>query len=321
MPKVKHRKKFFEQRTAAEIKRDKELVPVERGILKALDTLDIGSQVLVIEADLLKGSKTANTKRKYGASLQLNSPSEPGPVAPELNLMNLLRRETDHAQIGDQLQGYTYNPHEGPSNLVRRVYFWDIFEAMRLAVYSHAKIPGVIPIELNIKEKGPSVAKYGAEAVVRVPSRREKLARYEFKVIGIPVHNNEHARTIARNFETTHNSGDNLHRDTRQADTGEDPRQHKHTVQSIAAYFALIEHYAQQGNSVPFDVRPFPFLSEPIVRTAQILDNHTLYREEGELKRTGFEVKEMLLTAQIILAGPYAPFRTGKNIQDYNWSS
>ncbi|MBT3985251.1 hypothetical protein HOD38_04680 [archaeon] len=321
MPKTRHRKKFFEQRTVAEIKRDKELVPVERGILTALDSLDIESQVLVIERDMIIGSKTKDTKRKYGASLQLNSPSEPGPVAPEFNLMNLLRGETDHAQLREMLQGYTYEPHEGPSNLVRRVYFWDIFEAMRLAVYSKMGIQWVEPIELTVKDRGKSVANYGAEAVVRVPSRREKLARYEFKAIGIPVYDNEHARTIARNFATTHNSGDNLHRDTRQADTGEDPRQHKHTVQSIAAYFALIEHYAAQGNQIPFDVKPFPFLSEDIVRTAQLLDNHTLYREEGELKRVGFEVKEMILTAQIILAGPYSPFRTGKNIQDYSWGS
>ena len=321
MPKTKKRKKFFEQRTEPQIRKGREAVPVESGILSALDSLDPATQYLIIEADMFRGSKTEDTKRKYGRNLELNSPAQPGPVPPQFNLMNLLRGEVDQAQLADMIQGYTYEPHEGASNLVRKVFFWDIFEAMRLAAYPKVGINWVDPIEVKVKDQGPSVPKYGAEAVVRVPSRREKLARYEFKTTSIPVYDNEHARTIARNFETTHNSGDNLHRDTRQAAMDEDPRQHKHTVQSIAAYFALIEHYASQGNRIPYEVRPFPFLSEDEVRIAKLLDNHTLYRDGDELKRTRFEVKEMILTAHIIQSGPYNPFRTRKRLEDYDWSS
>ena len=306
MPKKKQRKTFFKQPSVAKIKEGKELILANSGLISKIQKLNLETQVLVIEKHMLpKDDQGLASWRKYGPTINLRT---------NLNLQALLKKAIDNTEIRPYA-GVTFKPFKGDSNLPRRYLMWDVFEGMRLAIYEHMDINFVLPIGIKIY-KDTSQTK-GAEATIIVSSRSKGQRRYGSdpiqKATSIPIKDNKHKTQIAHNFSTDHTCAIKSVRNIRFG-----KRANVFCPHEIAAYFAIANHLAQQGNRTAYEETPFPVFSPQTIDFCNRLDRHVLVKEE-KLKRPRLEIKEMLLNALLIQQGYDATCKRQGQIRSYSW--
>ena len=347
------KKSFFRERTPVEIKAlNPKQILNPHGLVERIDDLNPSSEAIEIRTRLLPGRFYFGTQKqiegsrkcsKHGAFLALANPKTQWecdschkiPLEMRARAFEKLRnmREENINFVG-------YSTQVSFGDRKKRVFPFCIMpEGARIFAYSEQYEPGIV---VQPYADAKRVEREGASVVVEVPSREEKLGRYKFKLIHVPVlRSNENLASVLQlrkavivDEETEEPlKGTTLHEDYNIKYTYEKDPEASEVVTSyphdVAAYIAIIKHFNAKHNLTPIEMNPFALPSKHQVEFYKKLCNNVLVYDptltsKDKLRALHLAEKSVLLARAI---GKYGnddfAFWDGPRdgrLRDYDWS-
>jgi hypothetical protein len=310
------RKRFFIEPSAKEIKELK-LSVIKEDLIDSIEALDTYYGV-IIDKDVipLKGSRNY---MKHGNTVGLQTfDTLEDFLKTDLTLWQL-RRDSFNGVKNRCYVGYTYQSIFSEKNKqFRRVSLVECLEGAKLYAYLHQECEGFIPLIDIVPYADESKAeKKGAYVHVTIPSREKGNRRYTIMFESVPLIDTEDKRKTAMQLSSTHACK------YKEFFIGYSDcfKRLDFCCHDIAAYFALIENYAKEGNIIPFQECPFAVPTQKAIDFYRKLGTRVLIKDSdrGIRKLTNVE-KEVLLFGQVYKKGHdalYFPLQ-GK-VKDYDW--
>ncbi len=338
------RKSFFQERTAAEIRKlDVREAYHQRGLVKKIDSLDEGKG-LIVRAQIIPGKFFINAENateaakkcyKHGDFLGLCQARTQADAYQDKRIPLALRDKAFSALSSIQeeslnLIGYSFWPVQGRDRRERRVPFVWLPEAERLFAYAENMAGG---IKVKAYDDAKRVVSEGAKVLCSVPSRTRKKPRYNLRLESVPMDGATERRAVVwglkSNFEISPE-----HRELATIKYNWEGERRDSDVfifypQDIAAYIAVVGDAWKNHNLTPMEMNPFALPSRHQAEFYQKLCNNvlvydpTLQRKE-KLRKMYIAEKSILLGRAISVFGHndfafWDPVRDGK-LKDYDWS-
>ena len=348
------RKKFFQERTAAEI----EALQIRQvfnaqGLVRRIDDLDPSSQALEIRAmlppgrfyrNVETGAEASRKAYKHGDYLALSQPQTQTDAlaSPEIPLEI---RARDFSELGKMredeinLFGYSFRPVQGRDRLKRVIPFIWLPEGVRLFGYAENQAGG---IGVRPYADSSRVKTEGASITVRVPSRTKKKPRYHFKMLHVPIIRNPSnlatvlglRSALTLNPESEDPAGSKSpHELYNIRYTWETEQEGSEVVtlypQDVAAYIGIIKNEKLKHNLTPLVMNPFALTSKHGAEFFKKLCNNVLIvdptlKNKRKLRKLHVAEKSLLWARAISIFGHddiafWDPERDGR-LRDYNWT-
>ena len=282
------KKAFFARPTAAEIKKGKEPVLLERKVVIAgLEAL-LPHQNAVIPEELFTGRPSFHpeTFLKKGETYVLDTGRSYG-KSPRTLFRDAVT--TPQTSFNTFMSGYSFRPRLGPDRVVRRVPLVELLEAARIIAYGKAHPEAAVRIEGDYTH-AQRVYQEGGAFLVSTPSRTEKADRYGFTVRSIPMKYSESfVYFIPYGFDSQDlGAKSRVFRELRynRTDDPEPSRIHYVQAHAIAANYAVVESELAKDNEIPLRFLVFPTVSQQAVDMYATLMNRSVlqFEEEGKIK-------------------------------------
>ncbi|MBU4086474.1 MAG: hypothetical protein KKB21_02750 [Nanoarchaeota archaeon] len=346
------RKSFFEERTVAEMQdMNHSEAYRQRGLVERIDGLQ-EDEGLIVRAQIIPGRfflyprvKTAEDASrmwlKYGDTIKLHYPetrrdSDSSPLTPLQVRAAELAKLSGMKEEEINFLGLSSRPEFG-DRTVREFPF--VYSPIGLRIFAYAeKQAGGIDVNVKYRDSARAVSD-GVEVVVGVPSRSRRKARYEYKLMHVPVirnPNNLAAVQLLRPQVIVDECGEPVEGRTkhdlwRMRYGGEQSEEGKFIVyqpQDVAAYIAIIKKESESHNLNPLVMNPFPIFSRRGAMLDKKLMNNVLIFDKtlsskSKLRKPHLAERCVLLARAIGVFGHdeiayWDPARDGK-LRDYDW--
>lgn len=338
------RKSFFEERTAAEVRRlEVKEIYHPKGLVEKIDSLTSG-QGLIVRTQIIPGRFFINAENaaeaarkcyKHGDFMGLDQPRSQAEAYRDRRIPLALRAEAFSAisNIHDDVLnfvGYSFWPVQGRDRRERRVPFVWLPEAARLFAYAETMAGG---IKVKAYDDARRVASEGAKVICSVPSRTRKKPRYNLRLESVPMDGATERRAVIwslkSNFEISPE-----HRDFATIRyTWESERRDSDVfmfyLQDIAAYIAVAGDSWKNHNLTPMEMNPFALPSRHQAEFYKKLCNNVLVydptsQSKDKLRKPYVAEKSILLGRAIAVFGHddfafWDPARDGR-LKDYDWA-
>lgn len=218
--------------------------------------------------------------------------------------------------------GYTIRPYLGKDTRLRVIPLTSLVLG--------AKIFGTEEIKVKPYASSKQVESCGAKVSVEVPSTTVGQPNYIFEFGHVPVRNNANKNYLWEQIASNHNCNGKEFKEIgyNLRDSNESYDYIFFCPHQISGYFALINHFLEIGNNIPFEMNPFALPSLATARFNVALQNNVLLEDEtvtGEMKlrKPKLADKEWLNWARVSSLGWDETFnakmsRDGK-LRDYKW--
>jgi hypothetical protein len=323
-------KKYFKRPAITEIKKDRTEVIVGERFVENIEALT-GDQYALIQARILPGE--ARNFMHHGRLIDLDSVVESDEALGKFGIV--FQRAFD--RIGSKpTLGYCNKMTFGGKQRV--IPFVNCLEGARIALgYSHQNIFGLRPIEVSeydgilregeeIEPERINVTTEGAECVISIPSRRQRVSRYAIKMHHVPVRDNEHKFDIAWSTHGELASPDQVHDIRFEGEYAPRPS-NRHLVSGIeaAAMIGVAEYYwTQNKNSIPTQLCPIFLPSKDLVEFYLRLIRQCLIKhpDEDRTRQLNMPERSKLIGTYIWVNGvdkALWDYRRDGKIKDYDW--
>ena len=346
------KKAFFQERTARQIQSlNPKRVYNQRGLVERIDdlspeeTLEIRTRIT--PGRFFQGKKTGEEASgkayKHGDFLRLSHPKTQKECY-ECSEIPLATRARDFSQLQEMREGEInfigYSTQTTFGDRIKRVFpFVWMPEGARVFAYAEQMPEG---IEVKTYGDAKRVRREGADVVVTVPSRREKLGRYRFRLLHVPIiRGRENLATVLQlkpalivDEETGEPESQRTPHDLYNIRyTGEtDPEASKVITfypQDVAAYLAITKDQRKKHNWTPLEMNPFALPSKHQAQFYRKLCNNIVIYDpsldsKDKLRKLHLDEKCIFLARGIKKFGHddfcfWDRDRDGK-LKDYDWS-
>jgi hypothetical protein len=312
------RKTYFKLPSVREVKQDRVRVEANEDFVQGVLGLEDG-QYLAIDARLVpSGFRDARRYQHHGKVTWVEPFMEKGKIYSSLD--HVLRRTMDTMWV--PAFGLGKRPFFD-SNVPVVLPFVNILEGAKIFSYSHKDIPFLSPMGVLTFDRAKNVKREGAEVYVTVPSRTKGQERYTLRFSHVPVVDNEYATDIALNTNAEVNSKDQEHFVRFEGDFSPLRSSKRRLVSGLeaAAMYAVIEHYAAQGNVVPYKMSLVPVPSQKMVDLYKTLEHRAVVKDwrSGRERLLSMTEKSRVIGDLVSVLGFDTTFRPTGKLKDYDW--
>jgi len=299
MAKTPERKKFFESRSASEIRalvgdtktrNPNVLYEIEKVVPRLLDITDPNTQAILLKSPLIpnrfyNSQSWHDANRKWFKHGALVFPARPKTQEQAYQMKRLpieelavaLNHNLVSVPLGQIEQvGHGMHPVQGNDRRERKIPF--LFDLQGYQIFDYARSGTVQGIEIKPYEDSQGVSLEGAEIEANVPSRNKGETRKQIRWSHVPVERNKVANAIITSVRPDFYEGE-IPENVKFAQTRFTYRDQRRSSdisiiapQAIAAYHGIANQYLEEGNRVPHRANPF------IIPTQNLVD---LYKRIG----------------------------------------
>jgi len=316
------KKKFFEQPTAAQIKKYTLVREISEDLIDNILGLREDGAV-IIRRDLVPEKFDGPKKfMKHGREVKVRRFKSLEEAA-NLKLTPVQLRELAFDALKPvPFSSYSFKPFIRTDKRTRKVSLVECLEGTK--IYCYANHPDY-PTSIKVKpyDAARRVRKDGAEIVVSVPSRTKKVSRYGFKFGSVPVTNSRDKWGLAHSVVTDHDCKSKRFNIRYRPHQGkESSRLFNWCAHEIAGYFAIVDYYWNTcKNLVPLEMNQFAIPTQEAVDFYSKLCQNCLIQTSPEEtpRKLNFGEKEILLWGLVYKLKHDQTFFARGKVRDYQW--
>lgn len=316
-------KKFFQERTKAEIKK-LNLIHADSDLVDRIENLD-ENEALVIERRLIPESFTNARKfLKHGSEVKPRRIYSLDDLARGKIVPVKLREDAFNNIQNKAYSGYSFMPFAGKDRRKRKISLVECLEGARIYAYAHRFGTG---IEVKGYDECKKTEKEGAVITVRVPSRTKKKSKYDFNLVSVPVEDSIDKFAIAHSIASEGHDCKRKQYGFRftYEDIKEDSRLFNFCAHEIAADLQVIEDYWRKNkNIIPLEMSQFAIPTQFEVDYYKKIRNNVLIRDEtiqskDKLRKPGKSDTEILVWGNVYKHGHDKTFFAREKLENYYW--
>ncbi len=319
------KKKFFEERTVAQIKKLEKIViepdQTVKDIAKVIEDTASGQYVLVT-CQIIPGDQTVNKFKKHGPDVKLKRfASEEDMIASALTPLDL-RAQAFGSITSPFYSCYSIKPF-GVDSRTNRISLETCIEGARIFAYVENTPSTSIDIMADYSAKVSR--REGTTFVVSVPSRTKGEDKHEFTLYCVPTERANKRFSLWPKLRSTHNCKSKEFGRIRYnyEDQKEDSKVFIYCPHEVAAYLKICSDRSKAKNRTPLEMSPFALPSEKTVEFyVKAINNVLKIDEDGKLRKLNRADIEILLWAMTINHRDDKPWYASgriRKLQDYNW--
>lgn len=318
---MSQKKQFFEEKTAAEIKRYDNVREVYDELIRNVEECRRDSG-LIIKTDLIPEEYESSRKfLKHGRDLKIpRTKSLTDAINKKLTPSQLRASSFDKVQPIPYSK-YSFKPFIGSDKRIRNISLVEDLEGILLWGYTHQDIAFKPQIIVTPYDKARRVEYDGAEIMVKVPSRTKGHPNYEIKFGSVPTVDSLRKWGIANSIVTNHS----CKRKTFNIKyTKETSRQFNFCAHEIAGYMGIMDHFInEERNIIPLQMNQFALPRQSTVNFYKKLENNCLIQtsKDKSPRKLNKAEKEIMLWGLVYKKGHDKTFSIageGK-IKDYDF--
>ena len=324
---VDKKKTFFRDTSLAQI-RKKRLVRVP--LSQIVDISD--DEYIIIDPLFAGNAQSARKFIKHGPEVKLRREKTIQQAIRDKLTPVQMRAEDFNLLNGTFNCAYSFMPL-GKDKRKRKVSLRSCLEGARIYAYAH-QVEGIgrERPEIIVKpyDKARRVALEGADIIVKMPSRRQKHPRIEFKFTSVPVVDCPEKYAICLNLGSTHSCPLKQYRIRYKFDWQKESSQVVNIcAHEVAGFLAIIDHYYnKEKNIVPLQMSQFAVPTQAMVDYYIKLNNNLLIRDnklvsKHQLRKLRVADIEVGLWSRVKEKRHDATFfpvgSVDGNIRDYKW--